>query len=111
MRCCQFLRVIAQKIGAHIGFSGIVMGHGGVQLRFKHFALYRAVRLGSLLQLQGQDSAHQLIRAALGAEKITQREGDKTSPSVRCGQPLGILQYMGVGAHNDIRAPVCQILR
>ena len=111
MRCCQFLRVIAQKIGAHIGFSGIVMGHGGVQLRFKHFALYRAVRLGSLLQLQGQDSAHQLIRAALGAEKITQREGYKTSPSVRCGKPLGVLQYMGVGAHNDICTPVCQILR
>ena len=62
------------------------------------------------MQLQGQDCTHQLIRAALGAEKITQREGDKTSPSVRCCQPLGVLQYMWVGAHNDVCAPVCQIL-
>ena len=111
MRCRQFLRVIAQKVGAHIGFSGIIMGHGGVQLRRKHFTLHRAVRLGGLLQLQGQDRTHQLIRVALGAEEIAQREGDKTSPPVRCGQPLGILQHMRMGAHDDICAPVCQILR
>ena len=72
MRCRQFLRVIAQKVGAHIGFSGIVMGHGGVQLRRKYFTLYRAVWLGGLLQLQGQDSPYQLIRTALGTEKIPQ---------------------------------------
>ena len=72
MRCRQFLRVIAQKVGAHIGFSGIVMGHSGMQLRRKHFTLYRAVRLGGLLQLQGQDGTYQLIRSALGAEKIPQ---------------------------------------
>ena len=111
MRCRQFLRVIAQKVGAHIGFSGIIMGHGGVQLRRKHFTLHRAVRLGGLLQLQGQDRTHQLIRVALGAEEIAQREGDKASPPVRCGQPLGILQHMRMGAHDDICAPVCQILR
>ena len=63
------------------------------------------------MQLQGQDGTYQLIRSALGAEKITQREGDKTSPSVCCGQPLGVLQYMRVGANNDICTPVCQILR
>ena len=111
MRCRQFLRVIAQKVGAHIGFSGIIMGHGGVQLRRKHFTLHRAVRLGGLLQLQGQDRTHQLIRVALGAEEIAQREGDKASPPVRCGQPLGILQHMRMGAHDDICTPVCQILR
>ena len=91
MRCRQFLRVIVQKVGAHIGFSSIIMGHGGVQLRRKHFTLHRAVRLGGLLQLQGQDRTHQLIRVALGAEEIPQREGDKTSPSICCGQPLGVL--------------------
>ena len=48
------------------------MGHGGVQLRRKYFTLYRAVWLGGLLQLQGQDGPYQLIRSALGAEKITQ---------------------------------------
>ena len=111
MRCRQFLRVIAQKVGAHIGFSGIIMGHGGVQLRRKHFTLHRAVRLGGLLQLQGQDRSHQLIRVALGAEEIAQREGDKTPPSVCRGQPLGVLQHMRMGAHDDICAPVCQILR
>ena len=86
------------------------MGHGGVQLRRKYFTLYRAVWLGGLLQLQGQDGPYQLIRSALGTEKITQREGDKTSPSICCDKPLGVLQYMGVGAHNDVCAPVCQIL-
>ena len=48
------------------------MGHSGMQLRRKHFTLYRAVRLGGLLQLQGQDGTYQLIRSALGAEKIPQ---------------------------------------
>ena len=63
------------------------------------------------MQLQSQDSAHQLIRAALGAEKIAQRVGRKTPPPICCGKPLGILQHMRVGAHNDIRTPVCQLLR
>ena len=63
------------------------------------------------MQLQGQDSAHQLIRAALSAEKIAQRVGHKTPPPICCGKPLGILQHMRVGAHNDIRTPVCQLLR
>ena len=111
MCCRQFLRVIAQKISTHVGFSGIVMGHGGVQLRRKHFTLYRAIRLGGLLQLQGQNCPYQLIWSALRAEKITQREGNKASPSICCDKPLGILQYMRVGSHNDIRTPVCQILR
>lgn len=62
MLLCQFLRVIAEKIGAHIGFSSVIMGDRRQELRFQNGTLHRSVRLGGLLQLQVQDSTYQLIR-------------------------------------------------
>ena len=110
MLLCQFLRVIAEKIGAHIGFSSVIMGDRRQELRFQNGTLHRSVRLGGLLQLQVQDSIYQLIRPVLRAQKIAQRIGNECLPSVCCTQPLSILQHMRVGAHNHIGTPVCKLL-
>ena len=82
MLLCQFLRVIAEKIGAHIGFSSVIMGDRRQELRFQNGTLHRSVRLGGLLQLQVQDSTYQLIRPVLRAQKIAQRIGTSGCMSI-----------------------------
>ena len=102
----QFLRIIAQEIGAHIGFSGVVVGNGWMKLRHQNCSLNRSVRIGGLLELRGQDRTDKLIRFILRTEKVAQRISCKDFSSVLSNQPLGILQHMRMSAHDHIGTPV-----
>lgn len=72
MRLRQFRRVIPEEVGADVGFTGIIVGHGGMQLRGSDSAVNAAIRVRRLVQLQCQDGTDELIRFALGAEEISQ---------------------------------------
>ena len=110
MRLRQFRRVILEEVGADIGFSCIIVGHGGMQLRGSDSAVNAAIRVRRLVQLQCQDGTDELIRFALGAEEISQGIGHKGLAAIHRGFPLGILHHMRVRAQNNIRTPVGKLL-
>ena len=110
MGLCKLRRVIPEQIRADVRLSGVIVGHGHMELRAAHRAMDAAVRLGGLLQLQRQDRADELVRLALSAQEISQRIGHKYVPSIGCGAPFGVLQDVRVGSDDHIRAPVGQRL-
>ena len=91
MRLRQFRRVIPEEIGADVGFTGIIVGHGGMRLRGSDSAVDTAVRVRRLVQLQCQDGTDELIRLTLGAEEISQGISHKGLAAIHRGLPLGIL--------------------
>ena len=80
MRLRQLRRVIPEEVGADVGFTGIIVGHGGMQLRGSDSAVNAAIRVRRLVQFQCQDGTDELIRFALGAEEISQGIGLLPAP-------------------------------
>ena len=54
MGLCKLRRVIPEQIRADVRLSGVIVGHGHMELRAAHRAMDAAVRLDGLLQIQCQ---------------------------------------------------------